>query len=120
MTLAASIEHSVLFNAELFPHRSLPRLGFWLVMATLAAGSFAVGLGFFLAGAWPVVGFLGLDVLLPSAFSTSTVQVFPATAEPARMASIWAGMVWAWLAGSKPKSVRARNARLQCILDPRG
>ena len=33
-------------------------------MACVAAVSFAAGLLFFLAGAWPVVGFLGLDVLL--------------------------------------------------------
>jgi uncharacterized membrane protein len=63
-TADAAFADGILFNAELFPHRSLSRLGFWLLMATIAAASFAIGLGFFLAGAWPVVGFLGLDVLL--------------------------------------------------------
>jgi uncharacterized membrane protein len=53
-----------LFDAILYPHRSLGQTGFLLVMAALCAGSFAIGLAFFLLGAWPVVGFLGLDVLL--------------------------------------------------------
>jgi uncharacterized membrane protein len=53
-----------LFEALITPHRSLGPRGFLLVMATLACFSFGAGLGFFLLGAWPVVGFLGLDVLL--------------------------------------------------------
>lgn len=53
-----------LFEALLTPHRSLGPRGFLLVMALLGAISFVGGLVFFLAGAWPVVGFLGLDVLL--------------------------------------------------------
>jgi uncharacterized membrane protein len=53
-----------LFAARLTPHRSLSRLGFTLVMTVLGAISFAAGLAFLLIGAWPVFGFLGLDVLL--------------------------------------------------------
>lgn len=53
-----------LFDAVLYPHRSLGQTGFLLVMVALCAGSFVIGLAFFLLGAWPVVGFLGLDVLL--------------------------------------------------------
>ena len=53
-----------LFEALITPHRSLGPRGFLLVMAMLACVSFAAGLGFFLIGAWPVVGFLGLDVFL--------------------------------------------------------
>jgi len=53
-----------IFDAVLTPHRSLPPLGFALLMAGVAVISFVAGLAFFLVGAWPVVGFLGLDVLL--------------------------------------------------------
>lgn len=52
-----------LFAARLTPHRSLNRTGFVLVMAFLSAVSFATGIVFLLMGAWPVFGFLGLDVL---------------------------------------------------------
>ncbi len=54
----------VLFDALLTPHRSLSPSGFVILMAFVCAISFTAGLIFFLAGAWPVVGFLGLDVLL--------------------------------------------------------
>src|SRR5207253_6342718 len=53
-----------LFSAVLTPHRSLGAAGFLALMALLSALSFAAGLLFYLIGAWPVVGFLGLDVLL--------------------------------------------------------
>ncbi|MEQ9449837.1 MAG: DUF2244 domain-containing protein, partial [Rhodospirillaceae bacterium] len=53
-----------LFDAVLYPHRSLGRAGFWALMAAVISVSFTAGLFFFLAGAWPVVGFFGLDVLL--------------------------------------------------------
>jgi uncharacterized membrane protein len=53
-----------LFSAIITPHRSLSGTGFVLVMALVGGFSFVGGLVFFLIGAWPVVGFLGLDVLL--------------------------------------------------------
>ena len=53
-----------LFDAELTPHRSLSPRGFLLLMSGICTLSFAGGLAFFLAGAWPVIGFLGADVLL--------------------------------------------------------
>jgi uncharacterized membrane protein len=53
----------VLFSAELRPHRSLSRTGFVLVMSFLGVVSFAAGVAFLVMGAWPVFGFLGLDVL---------------------------------------------------------
>src|SRR5260370_2574440 len=53
-----------LFSAVLTPHRSLGAAGFLVLMSLLSALSFAAGLVFYLIGAWPVVGFLGLDVLL--------------------------------------------------------
>jgi uncharacterized membrane protein len=54
----------VLFSALLTPHRSLNRAGFVLVMTFLSVVSFATGVAFLIMGAWPVFGFLGLDVLL--------------------------------------------------------
>lgn len=53
-----------LFSARITPHRSLNHTGFLLVMLLVGGVSFIGGLAFFLIGAWPVVGFLGLDVLL--------------------------------------------------------
>jgi uncharacterized membrane protein len=52
-----------LFVALLTPHRSLNRTGFVVVMAFLSVVSFATGVAFLMMGAWPVFGFLGLDVL---------------------------------------------------------
>lgn len=54
----------VLFDALLTPHRSLSPRGFMIFMAAICAVSFTGGMAFFLAGAWPIVGFLGADVLL--------------------------------------------------------
>lgn len=54
----------LLFDALLLPHRSLSPRGFLLLMAGVGTVSFAAGLVFFLMGAWPVIGFLGLDVAL--------------------------------------------------------
>jgi len=53
-----------LLDAVLVPHRSLSAVGFWLVMAAVSAASFAAGVVFLVIGAWPVLGFLGLDVAL--------------------------------------------------------
>ena len=54
----------LIFDALLSPHRSLSPRGFAILLAAVCAVAFAAGMVFFLAGAWPVVGFLGLDVLL--------------------------------------------------------
>jgi uncharacterized membrane protein len=48
----------------LTPHRALSPKGFMVLMAAICVVSFATGLMFFLMGAWPVIGFMGLDVLL--------------------------------------------------------
>jgi uncharacterized membrane protein len=53
-----------LFSAIITPHRSLTGAGFLAVMMLVGGFSFFAGMVFFLLGAWPVVGFLGLDVLL--------------------------------------------------------
>lgn len=55
---------TVYMDAELRPNRSLSVNGFRIVMLSMAAMSFFAGLGFLSIGAWPVVGFFGLDVVL--------------------------------------------------------
>ena len=54
----------LLFSALLTPHRSLNSVGFLVLMTFLSVVSFATGIAFLLMGAWPVFGFLGLDVLV--------------------------------------------------------
>ena len=52
-----------LFAATLKPHRSLSRRGYRYVIALACVLATIPGIVFFSLGAWPVVGFLGLDVL---------------------------------------------------------
>ena len=51
-------------DVVLYPSRSLGTTGFALLMMAIVLVSVAVGAGFMMVGAWPVTGFLGLDVLL--------------------------------------------------------
>ena len=53
-----------MFSATLTPHRSLGRTGFVLLMTAIGLVSFVAGIVFLIAGAWPVMGFFGLDVAL--------------------------------------------------------
>jgi uncharacterized membrane protein len=53
-----------IFAATITPHRSLGSTGFLVLMLCIGALSFASGMLFLVLGAWPVSGFLGLDVLL--------------------------------------------------------
>ena len=48
----------------LHPHRSLSPRGFLILMTVVSLVSFAAGMVFLLMGAWPVMGFFGLDVAL--------------------------------------------------------
>lgn len=48
----------------LHPHRSLSPRGFLILMSGISLVSFIAGVAFWLIGAWPVMGFFGLDVLL--------------------------------------------------------
>ena len=59
-----ALDQPALFSARLTPHRSLNRTGFLVLMGFLSVVSFATGIAFLLMGAWPVLGFLGLDVLV--------------------------------------------------------
>ena len=52
------------FRALLTPHRSLGPKGFLALMIVFGVASFIAGMVFLAMGAWPVLGFFGLDVLL--------------------------------------------------------
>lgn len=52
-----------LFAATLTPHRSLSPVGKRVVIGLVAALALVPGLIFYIAGAWPVVGFMGLDIV---------------------------------------------------------
>ncbi len=53
-----------LFEARIVPHRSLSPRAFRTLMALFTLVSVASGIPFILFGAWPVAGFIGLDVAL--------------------------------------------------------
>ncbi len=53
-----------LFDAVLYPYRSLAPRAFMVLFAAFGLASFATGLIFASMGAWPVLGFFGVDVLL--------------------------------------------------------
>lgn len=63
-TRAIEAHAPLLFDAVLQPHRSLSPRGFGILMALFGGVSFAAGISFIALGAWPVFGFLGLDVAL--------------------------------------------------------
>ncbi len=54
----------IFFDAILHPHRSLSPRGFKWLMATAAFMMLSVGLVFTVLGAWPVIGFCGVEFIL--------------------------------------------------------
>ena len=60
------VEHGFveIFSATLRPYRSLSQNGFIILMILFGGTCFLMGFFYFMIGAWPVFGFLGLDVLL--------------------------------------------------------
>lgn len=60
----ATQENAAVFEALLYPNRSLPPLGFAVVMGIVITVNFTLGVYFAAIGAWPVIGFCGLDILL--------------------------------------------------------
>ncbi|MDP9096862.1 MAG: DUF2244 domain-containing protein [Pseudomonadota bacterium] len=57
-----SSDNTAVFEAVITPHRSLGPSGLrWLIVA-LGALSLLVSIGLWIAGAWPVIGFTGLEV----------------------------------------------------------
>lgn len=55
---------TITFNALLYPHRSLDKRNFARLMIVIALILLIISVIFYSLGAWPVVGFLGLDLLL--------------------------------------------------------
>jgi uncharacterized membrane protein len=53
-----------IFKTRLTPHRSLNPRGVRLLLGLFALCSLIASLPFFILGAWPVIGFMGLDVAL--------------------------------------------------------
>ena len=63
-TASEAYDSIYLFDALLTPNRSLPRAGFWAVMAAVIVVSTGLGAVFAMQGAWPIFGFFGLDIAL--------------------------------------------------------
>ena len=61
--MSTKIQAKPLFAATLTPHRSLSPRGKRVVIGLVAALALVPGIIFYIAGAWPVAGFMGLDVL---------------------------------------------------------
>lgn len=59
----ASETDKALFEDTLTPHRSLNPRGFRILMIAACGATTALSVPLYLMGAWPVVGFFGLDVL---------------------------------------------------------
>jgi uncharacterized membrane protein len=55
---------SVLFSTTLRPHRSASRRTINWLLGILTVAFTVTGLGFSLIGAWPVMGFFGIDIAL--------------------------------------------------------
>ncbi|MCA0431651.1 MAG: DUF2244 domain-containing protein [Proteobacteria bacterium] len=86
------------WSITLTPHRALSRSGFIAVMAVIAAFNFVGGLFFYLHGAWPVSGFMGLDVLL-----------------------MWLAFKWNFRDGQRAERIIAEDDLLRLVrIDPRG
>ena len=60
----AQPEERPVFEALLYPHRSLGRKGYLILLAGTATIVFLYGLVFLVLGAWPIFGFLGGEWLL--------------------------------------------------------
>ncbi len=84
--------YPILFDAVLHPHRSLPPSGFTLLMVVFGGSSAAVGVAFLIQGAWPVLGFLGLEIgLVYLAFRINyrDAQVYETVRLTERALTVW-------------------------------
>ena len=63
-TITPAAGEGTILAITLRPHRSLSRRGFVTLMAVFAGLLLLPGIGFFAIGAWPIVGFMGLDVAI--------------------------------------------------------
>ena len=57
-------DEAPVFAARLTPYRSLGPHGFFALMAVIGGTWFVAGMLFMAIGAWPIVGFFGLDFLI--------------------------------------------------------
>lgn len=91
------------FDAQLEPHRALSRKGFLIVMGLVGTVSFVTGMVFTAMGAWPVLGFFGLDVAIvyfafkrnyQAARAHETVQLSDRSLKIRKVASDGTAMAW--------------------------
>ena len=61
---ASALAERPVFDATITPHRSLDRNAFRIVMTLVCLAAIASSIPFMVLGAWPVAGFMGLDVAL--------------------------------------------------------
>jgi uncharacterized membrane protein len=59
-----NVDNKYLFNATLQPNISLRPRGFLILISAITVVGFLAGIVFIMVGAWPVMGFLGFDVVL--------------------------------------------------------
>lgn len=59
----SDVYEQALYAVRLRPHRSLTRAQAKILVIVLSLACAALSLPFYLMGAWPIVGFLGLDAL---------------------------------------------------------
>ena len=57
-----STQTDEVITISLWPYRSLSIEGFRIVIGSIALALSIVGIGFMMMGAWPVLGFLGLEI----------------------------------------------------------
>lgn len=60
---AADGNSELLFNALLYPNRSLPNAGFVAVMGIVVCVNIISAIYYYVLGAWPIIFFAGADVL---------------------------------------------------------
>ena len=87
MVMSTKTQAKPLFAATLTPHRSLSPRGKRVVIGLVAALALVPGIVFYLAGAWPVVGFMGLDVLAIWAALTISMRAGKAS----EVLTLWSG-----------------------------
>lgn len=92
--MSTKIQAKPIFAATLTPHRSLSPVGKRIVVGLVAALALGPGLVFYYLGAWPVIGFMGLDVLaiwvaltisMRSGKASETVSLWPGALELRRV-----------------------------------
>ena len=59
----ADLKKELYYDALMKPNASLSRSGFWVIMGVIIAINVFSMIGFLSRGAFPIIGFLGLDIL---------------------------------------------------------